>query len=125
MTHRFRLDNADGAINMSDVALTAGNKDHKVKVNYFHLENYNQTSFFNNAEQLNLGWRSSLDDNWHLMAGYSLNLPNHKTLETRGSLVYTDECFIAEFGVGREYIRYRDIEPHTSVHLRVSFCLWE
>lgn len=120
MTHRFRLDNSDGALNMSDLAVTAGNKDHKFKVNYFHLKNYNQTSFFNNAEQLNLGWRSSLDKNWHIIGGYSMNLPNSKTLETRGSLVYTDECFIAEFGVGREHIRFRDIEPHTSAHLRIK-----
>ena len=69
---------------------------------------------------MNIGTRASLSPRWHILGGYRQNLQTKKTLETRGALLYTDECFISEFSVGREYLRYKDIEPETTFRLRVK-----
>ena len=120
LTHRYRMDNVSDGLNMSDLTLDVGNDRFRLGVSYFNVDDYTNTSIFENSEQFNTAARFSLTKHWHVTGGYRQNLDTNATLETRGAILYTDECFITEISLGREYLRYRDIEPETTLRLRVK-----
>lgn len=120
LTHRYRFNNLSDGLTMSDFGAMVGNEWFNTRVNYFQLEKYNNPSVYYSPEQLNFASRVSFNSRWHLIGGYRQNLPEHKTLESRIGMLYTDECFVSELSVGREFLRYKDIEPGTSIKLRVK-----
>lgn len=119
LTHRYRLKNDNFGLGLSDLTLDAGNDIVRVSLSHFSIDDYDTNTIFDNAEQLSVGARVSLNKNWHLMSGYRQNAQTKETLETRGGIMYTDECLIVSVAAGREYLRLNDIEPSTSVRFRV------
>lgn len=119
LTHRYRLKNESLGLSLSDLTLDTGNDRIRLSVSHFSIDDYDAGTVFNNSEQLTTGLKFSLDKNWHLLSGYRQNIQTEDTLETRGGIMYTDECLVASVAVGREYLRLNDIEPSTSVRFRI------
>jgi len=119
LTHRYRLENDNLNLSLSDLTLDAGTKNMRFAISHFSVDNFSDTAIFDNAEQLSIGSRVSINKNWHLLGGYRQNVQTKETLETRGGIMYTDECLVVSLAVGREFLRLNDIEPSTSLRLRV------
>lgn len=119
LTHRYRLKNENLGLSLSDLTLDTGTDRVRLSVSHFSIDDYDAGTIFNNSEQLTTGLRVSLDKNWHLLSGYRENIQTKQTLETRGGIMYTDECLVASIAVGRQYLLLNDIQPTTSVQFRL------
>lgn len=119
LTHRYRLKNQDLGLGLSDLTLDTGTDKIRLSVSHFTIDDYDAGTIFQNSEQLSTALRTSLDDNWHLLTGYRQNIQTKQTLETRGGIVYTDECMVASVAVGREYLQLNDLKPSTSIRFRI------
>lgn len=119
LTHRYRLKNNNFGLGLSDLTFDAGNDKMRLSVSHFTIDDFEAGTIFNNSEQLLVGFRGSMTPNWHIMTGYRQNINTQSTLETRGGLMYTDECLVASIAVGREFIRFNDVEPSTTVRFRI------
>ncbi len=119
LTHRYRLKNDSMGLSLSDLTMDTGNDRFRLSVSHFSIDDYDAGTVFRNSEQLTTGLKTSLDKNWHILSGYRQNIQTKETLETRGGIMYTDECLIASVAVGREYLRLNDLEPSTSIRFRI------
>ncbi len=119
LTADYRLDSKSGKMNMAGVNAEGGNDRLKLSLGYFKLRDYDKTSIFVPSERLATAARLKIAGNWWLLAGYRQDPDSQKTLETRGGILYADECINIELSGGRSFLRFRDLEPNSSVSLRL------
>jgi LPS-assembly protein len=68
-----------------------------------------------------LGVTSQINEYWRVGASALRDLEEKRTLLTRLSALYEDDCFVFETSAARRQFRDRSIDPEYIIQLRVGF----
>jgi len=122
--NRFRLDNANAAIERAESTAFFNTRRLRANVGYVRLIEDDELAVLNNLErreELTAGARLKLMRNWYAGAGWRRDLETNQTIRRDFTLSYEDEC--ATFGVTlrRDETRVGNVVPNTAV--LVSFTL--
>ncbi|RMF11943.1 MAG: hypothetical protein D6763_01930, partial [Alphaproteobacteria bacterium] len=71
-------------------------------------------------EEIRAGALYRISRRWTLAGDHIRDLDRGKAISTRIGLTYEDECFRLGIAYDRRFTRDRDIEPSTSIILKIS-----
>jgi len=121
LLYRFRLDKDDLNAQRSELGTVLGPPALNLDLSYFFINDDSDTDDFGDREELRFGISSRLTEHWSVGFNHRRDLISDQALRTGVSLTYQDECFLIEGVAQRSEYRDRDIEPDTSIFVRVVF----
>ena len=120
LIHRFRLDRDDLSYERAEVGIRGGPDWWRSTATYVKLTGDPAVAGLTAREEFNLGTDVQIDNNWALRGAWRRDLDASRSVEAAAGLFYADECLELEFSVRRRFTRDRDIEPSTSLNLRIN-----
>ena len=118
-THRFRLDTDTLEFERAEVGIAAGPDWWRTNLDYVSIPANANPAVPEDREEVSIGTNLVINDNWSLEGNWQRDLADDDTIEARGGLSYRNECIIVDFGVKRRFTRDRELDPSTSIDLRV------
>ncbi|MEM9877798.1 MAG: LPS assembly protein LptD [Pseudomonadota bacterium] len=120
LRNRLRLDNSNFAVRRNEIAATVGNNRISVTAGYDRLGRNPGPTLPSDREELRLASRFRLNENWQLTASTVQDLTvGRDAVNTRASLIYTDECLEFQLNYRRNFTQDRDVQPGTAVTFRI------
>jgi LPS-assembly protein len=118
LTYRFGLDNESLVSNRNEVTLGFNKPWLTLYATYRSLDN---NRYLVDREEGTIYAATPVTDEWSIFASARRDLSLDQMIATSGGLIYHNECFSLMLQGLRNYTRDRDIEPDTSITLRVGF----
>ncbi|MCP1335651.1 LPS-assembly protein LptD [Futiania mangrovi] len=120
LVHRFRLNRDDLSYERAEVGIRGGPDWWRSSATYVKLTGDPAVAGLTAREEFNLGTDLQIDNNWAVRGGWRRDLDASRSVEAGAGLFYADECLEVELSVRRRFTRDRDIEPSTSLNLRIN-----
>ncbi|MGE5147381.1 MAG: LPS-assembly protein LptD, partial [Candidatus Eiseniibacteriota bacterium] len=122
MLYRFRIGTDKFKAKRSEVATRVGPEAVNFNVNYVFFDDSTINREFGTREELTVGFRSRVTDNWSLLTRYRYNFePFGTPIEFGGAVTYQDECFEFTTDFSRSFTSDRDVRASTRVLVRLVF----
>jgi LPS-assembly protein len=122
MLYRFRIGTKDFKAKRSEVATRIGPQAVNFGVNYVFFDDSTVDREFGTREELTLGVRSHITDNWSFLGRYRYNFePFGTPIEYGAAVTYEDECFQLTTDFSRTFTSDRDVQASTRVVMRLVF----
>lgn len=124
LIYRMRLDNNHLKLRRNEIDAFIGPETFRVTVGYLNLktgaEDLDPTNPLQAREEVRAGAVYQIAKNWRILGSYTHDIDRKASIEARGGVYYEDECL--RFGVilDKRYTRDRDIEPDTSIILKIA-----
>jgi len=119
ISYRFRLDKDDFIMRRNEFDTSFRIKKAHFNLGYTLLDERNEDF---DKHEFNAATSLSLTDNWSINANGRRNMEDDGGwIHTGAGVVYEDECLRLDTRLSREFTRDRDIEPSSSVIVKVSF----
>jgi len=120
LRNRLRLDKTNFAIRRNEIAATVGTSRFSITAGYDRLGRNPGPTLPNDREELRLGSRLRINENWQITASTVQDLTSGRDPVTnRASLIYTDECLEFQLNYRRNFTQDRDVEPGTAITFRI------
>jgi len=121
VNYRFNFQPDEFLANRNELSFSAGGSGLLFSGSYnFVRDGLNLAS--SEVEELALGVRSSIDDEWTLGASTLQDLTKDGgSLNHRAQLIFEDECFIFDANFTRSYTRSADLEEEDSIFFQLTF----
>jgi LPS-assembly protein len=118
LAYRFRIDRDDFRTRRNEITLAYGFEPLSLQLDYIALDD---DPYLGDREEIWGGAQLFLTDNWSLLTSARRDLTDEGGfIFAAGGFLYQNECFSLLTNVTREFTRDRDIEPSTSVTMRVG-----
>lgn len=122
--HRMRLDNKNLAVRRNEANVIVGPPRFKVTAGYIDLkagaEDFDDATPLTPREEVRAGAVYRISERWTLAGDHIRDLDRGKAISTRVGLTYEDECLRLGVAYDKRFTRDRDIEPSTSIILKIS-----
>lgn len=119
IAYRFRLDQSDFSLRRSEI--NSSLSYHPVYLGVDYIDVSDDPLILDNGKELLASTAITLNDNWSFTAAGRRNLENKGGMVAASSgLLFQNECIKVLTNVNRTFTRDRDIEPSTSVNVRVA-----
>lgn len=118
LTYRFAADQKTLATNRNEVTLGFNRPWLNLQASYRALEN---NRYLRDSEEALLYANVPLADEWSVYTTGRRDLTLDQMIAAGGGLAYQNECFSLMLQALRTYTRDRDVEPDTSITLRIGF----
>ncbi|MDA0260695.1 MAG: LPS assembly protein LptD [Proteobacteria bacterium] len=120
LNQRIRMDRDTFSLRRHEVSLSAGPKYLRVDASYVSLSRELTTDELSGREEIDISSRLQVTPEWALTAGTRQDLKKDATLSFNSSLEYQDECLFLSVDFDRTFFSDRDLEPSTSVTVRLK-----
>jgi LPS-assembly protein len=117
VSYRFRADEASGQLKRSELSAAVDLHPLTLQTDYISLDD---DSTLDTREEVIASGALALNEQWSLHAFGHDDLDKNRMIDAGGGFTFTHDCITIYTQVRREFIRDRDIEPNTSVSLRVG-----
>ncbi len=117
---RIRLDRDTFSIRRHEISISAGPKYLRLDASYVALSRELTTDELAGREELDIAGRLQMTHNWALTAGTRQDLKEESTLSFNSSLEYENECLFFTIDLDRTFFNDRDLEPSTSVTVKLK-----
>lgn len=117
IAYRFKLDAEDMQMTHNEVNSWLNWSPVRFNLNYTYSV---EEPFVEDHEEVSGGVAADVHENWTLVTGGRRDMRGSAMLDASASLIYHNECVNVTTRLAREYTRDRDIEPETSVSVRVG-----
>ncbi len=122
--HRMRLDNKSFAVRRNEANVIVGPPRFKVTAGYLDLkagaDDFDNITPLTPREEIRAGAVYRITGRWTLTGDHVRDLDRGKPISTRIGVTYEDECLRLGIAYNRLFTRDRDIEPSTSIILKIS-----
>lgn len=118
LSYQFRVDQEEFQSNNNTISASLNYEPLMWQLNYVTLEN---DRFLEDREEIMTSMAIALADEWTVNASAQRDLDQDKMLFAGVGLVFHNECFTLQTSFGRQFTRDRDVEPDTSITVRVGF----
>jgi|GEM_PF-142510 len=121
LSYRFRLSNDNLSQEMTELRLSAGRRPFSMSLSYLNLKEHHQgTGALQEREEVTIGARSQLTQNWSVGGMYRYNMvKNGGPLETTAYIQYENECMAIAFSGEKDYTEDKDYKGDTSFFVRL------
>ncbi len=119
ITHRFRLSQGSFDIRRNEVTAGFGPAWARFRVGYLDLRRDDPTLVFGNREEISASGLVQVTKNVSVYGGIRYDIEREAFVSGLIGVHYIDECFSMALELDRVNIRDRDIEPDTSIKLRI------
>lgn len=119
--YRFRLDKDDLSPRRNEVTAGIGPRAFKINLNYSFFDQGTGSGEFGNREELTMGFRSQITNEWALSASTQRDLELNESLRHNFRLEYACDCFGLSIDFTRTFTQDRDVRPTETVFVRLSF----
>lgn len=124
LIYRARLDNKTGKLRRNEVDAVIGPENFRVTVGYLDLktgaDNLDPNAPLLPREEVRGGAVYQFSRYWRIMGSYTHDIDRSASVAARGGIYYEDECLRFGIVLDRRFTSDRDIEPDTSVILKIS-----
>ena len=120
LNQRIRLDRDTFSIRRHEVSLSAGPKFLRIDASYVALSRELTTDELGGREELDVTGRLRVTPNWSITAATRQDLKEEATLSFSSAIEYEDECLFFGIDLDRTFFNDRDLEPSTSVTVRLK-----
>ncbi len=117
LAYRFRVDQQDMSLSRSEIS---GNLDIFPVVLQADYVRLNDDPTTDEREEASATGAVALNKQWSLNSFGQRDLVKNRMVAAGGGLVYTHECITVLTEFRREFIRDRDVEPNSSISLKLS-----
>ncbi len=117
ITYDFAINSSTGAADQTEI-IASFNKPWLVLSGAFRSLEHNQYLPDSKEGIVNVNLPMG---NWEVYAGGRRDLELNQMVAATGGIIYRNECFNLILNALREYTRDRDVQPNTSVTLRIGF----
>ena len=117
---RIRLDRDKFSIRRHEVSVSGGPKYLRLDASYVALSRELTTDELSGRKEIDVVGRLQITPNWALTTGTRQDLKENATLSFNSSLEYEDECLFFTIDFDRTFFNDRDLEPSTSVTLKLK-----
>jgi len=121
LLYRFRLDKDDLTPSRNEVYTSVGPRAFNVNVNYAFFGEGSGSGEFGAREEVTAGFRSQVTPAWAIGAATRRDLERNESLSHVFRLEYTCDCLTATLDFTRTFTQDRDVQPSTSIFLRLIF----
>jgi len=119
-TNRLRLDRDTFSIRRNEIVLSAGPRAIRVDASYVALSRELTTDELVGRQEVGVQTRLQITPFWSLAARTRQDISDDReTLSYAAALEYMDECFDFILTAARSFFRDRDIEPSSSIKVRI------
>ena len=118
--HRFRLDSNDFEYKRAEVYARAGGQRSFAKLGYVKLDEELSQTGLDAREEINAESRVALTDTWSVYGDFRRDMEKETMISQSAGVAWENECIILSVGYRRRFTRDRDVEPSTSVLLRLD-----
>jgi LPS-assembly protein len=119
--HRFRLDRNDFGFQRNEIDLALGPPTWRLNVGFVSLSSDLSAAEATTRREVRASGFARLGENWSAQASWRRDLGDGGgNISAAFGLLYEDECIRFSAGVRRNFTRDRDVEPSTSINIRVS-----
>lgn len=119
--YRFRLDKDDLSPRRNEVTAGAGPKAFNVNLNYSFFGQGTGSGEFGDREELTMGFRSQVTNDWALSASTQRDLELNESLRHNVRLEYVCDCFGFSIDFTRTFTQDRDVRPTETIFVRLNF----
>jgi LPS-assembly protein len=116
--YRFRLDRKNLSPNNQTVSTSFNYRPVWLRVDYIALDD---DQFLNDREEMLVAGNLAVTDEWSLNASARRDILNGSMTYASAGVVFQNECFGISTQFRRSFTRDRDVEPDTSITVRVAF----
>jgi len=120
LIHRYRFDPSTFSLRRNEVYLQAEYKGSSVNLGYLNLTRESVDPTLGPREEIAVDANLAVYGHWSVFAEARRDLFLGQTLISGGGVRYEDECFIAQVGYRRTDTTDRDLQPGSSVILRIG-----
>ena len=120
LSYRFRVDNNFEAITKNDLLASFGWQRLAFGVGYLSLQDDPALENIQKREELTFSVRAGLTDTVFVSAGVRQDLVAQRPVTYALGLVYNHPCLTLVAGLERDYTQNRDVEPGTTLIVRIS-----
>lgn len=117
LSYRFRADESSGALKRNELSAAVDIHPVSLQTDYIHME---KDAFLGNREEVVASGALALNERWSLNAYGHQDINSDRMIAAGGGFTFTHDCITLYTQLRREFIRDRDVEPNTSVSLRVG-----
>ena len=121
LIYRFRIDDSSLSARRNEIEARAGVPAFNFNMGYLFADNQQTSDNFGKREEINIGARSQLTNDWSVFGSHRRDLDRGKALSWSAGVAYNDECFTIEGVFRRKFFDDREIEPDDSVFVRIVF----
>ena len=119
LSYRFRVDNTLKAVTKNDLLASFGWQRFGFGLGYLSLQDDPALADVQRREELTASVRASVTDTISLSAGVRQDLVIDRPVTYAFGLVYNHPCLVLVAGLERDYTRDRDVEPGTTLIVRI------
>jgi LPS-assembly protein len=117
---RFRFDKDTLGLRRHEIGTEAGPREYRVSLTYVQLSRELTTDALAPREEINVAARARVSEFWTARGATRHDLTSQGgAIKSAVGLFYEDECLDLGLNFVRDYTRDRDVEPSTSVSVRV------
>ena len=116
---RIRLDRDKFSIRRHELSLSVGPKFLRLDASYVSLSRELTTDELTGREEIDVSGRLQITPEWAFTAGTRQDLKEDATLSFGSAIEYEDECLFFTIDFDRRFFSDRDLEPSTSVTVRL------
>lgn len=117
LSYRFRADEQTGDLKRNELGAAIDLSPVTLQTDYMRLNN---DATLNDREEIIASGTYAINDRWGLHAFGHKDLDTNRMIDAGGGFTFTHDCITIYTQVRRDYIRDRDVEPNTSISLRVG-----
>lgn len=117
LSYRFRLDHDDFGLRRSEVRGMYQGERVGTSLDYIYIDS---DPYLENRRHIVGSGSLRLDDHWTWLASGQRDLDGDATISAATGFIYFYDCITVLTQLRRDYIRDRDIEPDTSLSVRLS-----
>ncbi len=117
LSYRFRLDDDDLGLRRSEVRGTYMDETVQASLDYIYIDD---DMFLENRRHIVGSGAVVLDDHWTWLLSGQRDLDDDATISASTGLIFYYDCITVLTQLRRDFIRDRDIEPDTSLSVRLS-----
>jgi LPS-assembly protein len=116
---RFQIDHKTLSFKRNEVLAEVGNPDYWLHFSYLQLASDISPPSLGARKEVWAETHLKIHGNWALEAEARRDMANQKMIEMSTTLVFANRCLDFELQFKRDYTRYREIKPSSSVSVRI------
>lgn len=117
LAYHFRLDQEDGSANSNGISTGLHYDSFDWQLHYVSLQD---DPYLQDRKELLSSMAIALSDSWSINGSARRDVLDDRMLYAGAGLIYQNECLTLLTSFKRQFVRDRDIEPDTSLTVRVS-----
>ncbi|MGH6946695.1 MAG: LPS-assembly protein LptD [Kiloniellales bacterium] len=119
--YRFRFDKQSLTARRNELGMNIGPPALHLSLGYLFLTEEGDNAEFEDREEVTLGLRSRIDENWSFFGRTRRDLTDDRSLDTQLGVTYQDECIQIDVAAERNFFNDREISSDDSIFVRVVF----